>query len=507
MDYFLGIDLGTSSVKVLLVDERGKVLAKSSERYPVYSFHEWAEQEPEEWWKATVKAINELISRTHVSSWQIKGVGISGQTHGVVILDKRFFPLRKAIIWMDRRSISQVEYLKEKFGKRLTQLTGLPISCGFMLPSLLWIRENEPSVWDRIHKVLLPKDYIRLKLTGVVASDVTDAGGTLLLDTTRRRWSKEIIDELGIPYDILPPLYESPQLTGRITSRAAEYTFLKEGTAVFAGGADQVMMAVGAGVVKADMIASSIGTGALLVSSLDHPVLKPHKALHTIPHAVLQKWILMGAILCGGSSLNWLFNQVILGESSSRKLNLSQSLFERISSVPAASRGLLFLPYLDGERTPHLDPLARGAFIGLSLRHSRQDLIRAVMEGVSFALRDCLEEFKELGIRPSSMVTSGGGAKSRLWRKILANVFNLPVFTVNVEEASAYGASMIASVGAGIFSTVEEACQEWVRKEEEVFPEPEKVRIYEEAYQVYRGLYCKLKDDFHVLSRLEATKL
>lgn len=503
MAYLLGIDLGTSSVKVVLVNEKGKVMVRSSEGYRIYSPHPgWAEQDPQEWWKATSKTINEVLHQTRVNSSQIQGVGISGQTHGTVVLDKNLLPLRNAIIWMDRRSVSQVERLKEKFGERLTSITGLPIYCGFMAPSLLWIRENEPFLWNRIYKVLLPKDYIRLKLSGEVASDVTDAGGTLLLDTIKRNWSGEIIDELSIPYNFLPPLYESSQITGGVTKKAAEETFLKEKTPIFAGGADQVMMAVGTGIVNMGEIASSIGTGALLIAYTDHPIIKPDKILHTIPYALPQKWTLMGAILSGGSSLNWFLNQIIFSEPF-KKLNFPEFLFKEISSTSAASKGLLFLPYLEGERTPYLDPQARGAFIGLGLHHSQKDLIRAVMEGVIFALRDSLEEFKKSGIKPSYIIASGGGAKSKLWRQIQADIFNLPILTTNTEEASAYGASLIASVGTGIFPTVEEACEKWIKKGGEIIPNPEDVEIYEKAYQVYQGLYPKLKDDFHTLSALE----
>jgi len=500
MIYLLGIDLGTSSVKVILVNEIGKIIAKSSERYAIYSPHPgWAEQSPEEWWKATIKAINKVLNQARVNSWQIQGVGISGQTHGTVVVDKNLLPLRNAIIWMDRRSVPQVKKLKEKFGERLTHTAGLPVSCGFMAPSLLWIQENEPLLWNRIYKVLLPKDYIRLKLTGQVASDVTDAGGTLFLDTTKRNWSRRIIDEAGIPYDLFPPLYESSQITGRITKKAAKETLLKEETPIFAGGADQIMMAVGSGVVKMGEIASSIGTGALLIAYTDYPIIKPDKILHTVPYALPQKWTLMGAILSGGSSLNWFLNQIISGGIPK---NFPEFLFEEISSTSAASKGLLFLPYLEGERTPYLDPQARGAFVGLNLSHSQKDLIRAVMEGVVFALRDSLEEFKKLGIKPSYAIASGGGAKSKLWRQIQADIFNLPVFTTNTEEASAYGASLIAAVGTGVFSTVEEACKKWIKKGNEIIPDPEDVEIYEKAYQVYHGLYPKLKSDFHTLSTL-----
>lgn len=502
MDYLLGIDVGTSSVKVLLVDETGKVIASSSENYTVYSpYPGWAEQNPEDWWKATIRSIRKVITGTQVSPYQIQGIGISGQTHGTVVLNKDLFPLRNAIIWMDRRSTSQVEKLKKKFGEEMSSITGLPISCGFMAPSLLWIRENEVFLWDKIYKVLLPKDYIRLRLTGCIATDVTDAGGTLFLNTTRREWSEKIIEELQIPHTLFPPLYESHQLTGKVNKKAAEQTLLTEGIPVFAGGADQVMMAVGSGVIKPGDIACSIGTGALLIAYTSSPILKPEKVLHTIPYAIPQTWILMGAILSGGLCLNWFLNQVIL-EQTGKKLNFN-SLFKGLPLRSAASKGLLFLPYLDGERTPHLDPQARGAFVGINLSHSQKDLIRAVMEGVIFALRDSLEEFKQLGIEPSCMISSGGGAKNRIWRQIQADIFNLPILTTSTEEASAYGASLMAAVGAGIFSTVKDACKKWIKIKDKVTPDPDNTKIYEIAYQVYRGLYGKLKDDFHILSQLQ----
>ncbi len=504
MSYVLGIDLGTSSVKIVLVNVEGKIIAVSSEGYRTYSPHPgWAEQKPEEWWEATVKATNRIINQTHIDLEQIQAVGLSGQTHGAVILDENFLPLRKAIIWMDKRSILQVQGLRERMGERLPRITGLPVSCGFMAPSLLWIKENQPSLWKRIYKVLLPKDYLRLKLTGIAASDVTDAGGTLLLDTAKRNWSKEVIDELAIPYDFFPPLYESSQITGQVTGKVTKEISLKEKTPVVAGGADQVMAAIGNGVVAEGRIASSIGTGALLTTCIDHPIVKPNRALHTIPHALPGKWILMGAILAGGSCLDWFFNQVIVETKISSQSNFRQFLSSEIVSTSAASKGLLFLPYLGGERTPHLDPQARGAFIGLSFHHSQKDLVRAVMEGVVFALRDCLEEFKKAGIKPSYVTTGGGGARSKAWRQIQADIFNLPVFTANTKESSAYGACLIAAVGTGVFPTIEKACQEWVRKENETVPNPQEVETYEKAYQVYRSLYPKLKEDFHVLSGLE----
>jgi len=504
MSFILGIDLGTSSVKAILVGEEGEITASSSQGYPIYSPHPgWAEQDPEEWWESTIKAVGKAVHQSHIKPSQIKAVGLSGQTHGTVLVGKSLLPLRKAIIWMDQRSIAQTRRLQQRIGKRLSRITGLPIATGFMAPSLLWIRENEPAIWKKIHQFLLPKDYIRLKLTGNLASDVTDAGGTLLLDTGKRKWSSEILQKLEIPASFAPPLYESCQVTGKITKNAAKEISLKEGTSVSAGGADQIMGAVGNGIVEPGTTGCSIGTGGLVVASMDRPQLAPEVGLHTIPHAIPGKWILMGAILSGGSCLNWFYKQVILGrEKTFKRENSYQSLFREVSPSPAASKGLIFLPYLKGERTPYLDPQARGAFVGLSLQHGRKDLTRAIMEGVIFALRQSLEKFKGLGIEITSVTTWGGGARNKIWRQIQADIFNLPILISPTQEGSAYGAAITAAVSIGIYPTIKEACREWIKIKGEVLPVPENVEVYKKAYLIYRGLYSKLKDDFHALSEL-----
>jgi xylulokinase len=504
MSFVLGIDLGTSSVKAILVSEGGEIIASSSQGYPIYSPHPgWTEQDPEEWWESTIRAVRASIHQSHIKPSQIKAVGLSGQTHGTVLVGKNLLPLRKAIIWMDQRSIAQTQWLQQSIGKRLSRITGLPIATGFMAPSLLWIRENESGIWKKIYQFLLPKDYIRLKLTGNLASDVTDAGGTLLLDTGKRKWSPETLQKLEIPASFAPPLYESCQVTGKITKKAAKEISLKEGTPVSGGGADQIMGAVGNGIVEPGRVACSIGTGGLVVTSMDHPQVAPEKGLHTIPHAIAGKWVLMGAILSGGSSLSWFYKQVISAKEKTLKgENSYRSLFREVLPSPAASKGLIFLPYLKGERTPYLDPQARGAFIGLSLQHNRRDLTRAIMEGVVFALRQSLEKFKELGIEITSVITWGGGAKNKLWRQIQADIFNVPILISPTQEGSAYGAAVTAAVSIGIFSSIKEACKEWIRIKEKILPNPKNVAVYDRAYHIYRNLYPKLKDDFHGLSEL-----
>ena len=505
MSFILGIDLGTSSVKAILVSQRGKIVGNSSQEYSTYSpYPGWAEQDPEEWWKSTIKAVGKTVHQSHIKPSQIKAVGLSGQTHGTVLVGKNLLPLRKAIIWMDQRSIAQTRWLQQRLGKRLSRITGLPIATGFMAPSLLWIRENEPRIWQKIHQFLLPKDYIRLKLTGNLASDVTDAGGTLLLDTRKRKWSPEILQKLEIPASFAPSLYESCQVAGKITKKVAKEISLKEGTPVGGGGADQVMGAVGNGIIEPGRVACSIGTGGLVVTSMDHPQLAPDVGLHTIPHAIPGKWILMGAILSGGSSLNWFYKQVFLGrEKKIEGENSYQSLFREVPSSPAASKGLIFLPSLKGERTPYLDPQARGAFVGLSLQHDQRDLTRAIMEGVIFALKQSVEKFKELGVDITSVTAWGGGAKNKIWRQIQADIFNLPILISPTQEGSAYGAAITAAVSIGIFSSIKEACREWIRMKEKILPNPENVAVYNKAYRIYRNLYPNLKDSFHGLSKLE----
>jgi len=505
--YFLGIDLGTSSVKIVLINEKGKIISKSSENYPLHFPHpDWVEQNPDDWWKSTVKALKKLILNSGIESSKIQGVGLSGQTHSTVVLDKNLSPLREAIIWMDQRSYSQVYSLKEKFGDNLYKITGLPVATGFMAPSLLWLKENEPKTWEKIYKILLPKDYIRLKLTGEIAGDISDACGSLLLDTAKRKWSKEILEKLGISENQLPFLYESCEISGYVSKEGAEESALIRGTPVFAGGADQVMGAVGNGIIEEGIGSSILGTGGQFLTCINSPKIYPQGGLHTIPHALKRKWILMGAILCGGICLDWFFRKILKKEISFSP-DLYETLFKEASHIPPGSEGLLFLPYLKGERTPHLDPRARGAFIGLSLSHSRGHLTRAIIEGIVYALRDTKERFKELGINLSYIVSSGKVGENYLCRKIQADIFNLPVVTLNVKEQSAYGAALVAGVGSGVFSGLKEACQRCLRIIERIEPSPENVEIYDQYYEIYRKLYVNLKDAFHSLSQAGSRNL
>ena len=502
---FLGIDLGTSSVKVVLTGLKGEILAVSSRSYPVYSPQSgWAEQDPAQWWQAVSEAVREVIGPSKIDPAQVKAVGMSGQTHGTVVLDKGLQPLNGAIIWMDRRSIPQINRLKKEDKiDFLSQIAGIPPACGFMAFTLLWLRENKPEIWEKAAKFLLPKDYLRLRLTGELATDVTDAGGTFLLDVRRRAWSSKILEELEIPPSYLPSLYESTEITGTISREASGQTLLPVGIPVAAGGADQIMGAIGNAIIENDVGACILGTGGQFITSLDKCLIKPQVGLHTFPHALPGKWIHMGAILSGAMSFDWYCRQIL--RLNTRQVEKKLSLvFLNKKEVSAHKGKLLFLPYLGGERTPYLDPLARGVFVGLTLEHTGFDLALAVMEGVTLAMRNCLEIFKQSGVKLSGLVSSGGGAKSKLWRQIQADVFNLPILTLNSREQSAYGASLTAAVATGFFSSVEEACQEWIKEVDRIEPVPERVKKYDQLYPIFAGLYSHLKEDFHSLSQLSS---
>lgn len=503
---FLGIDLGTSSLKALVTDEKGKIVAVARRGYPVYSPQTgWAEQEPEEWWRAAVQAIQDLISMG-VDLSLIQGVGLSGQTHGTVVVDENLQVLRKAIIWLDQRSLFQIKKLDKEKIRKMAQITGIPLSPGFMASSLLWIKDSEPWVLEKARYFLLPKDYIRIKLTHQVATDVSDAAGTFLFDTRKKCWSKEVLEEVGISKDLLPPLYESTDITGKISQDAAERISLPEGIPVCAGGADQVMGAIGNKVVEEGDSACIIGTGGQLISCISQPLVGVDKVLHTIPHAVKDKWILMGAVLSAGVSLSWFVNRILLGKGISGESEVDWNwLMKNIPSRPAIEKGLIFLPYLKGERTPYLDPGARGLFIGLSLDHSREDLVRAVMEGVTFALRDCFEMIKLMGVSPVRMVFSGGGAKNKIWRQILSDTFNMSVYLVNSKEQSAYGAALTAAVATGFFSSLNEGCKEWISIQSRTSPSASS-SIYQRGYRLYKELYPLLREKFHTLSKMGLTE-
>ena len=499
MTYLLGIDVGTSSTKAVVIDEGGHVLARSSSGYGIDSPKPgWAEQDPTVWWNATRSVVRTLIKDSGIDPHMISAVGFSGQMHGTVIIGRDGKPLRPAIIWMDKRSLKQCDEIYRRLGRRdVLKVTCNPIMPGFMAPTLLWIKENEPRNLKGAFKVLPPKDYVRLKMTGSVATDPSDASATLLFDVKARRWSEYLTSELGLPHELLPPINESTEVAGGVTEEASKETGLPEGTPVITGGGDSQVGAIGCGAIKPGVVSSNIGTGGQIFSTIEEARVDPNYRVHLFCHAVPGRWCLQGAILSAGLSLRWFMDNLAQPErivGTLCNIDPYKILSEEAETAEPGCRGLIFLPYLIGERSPHMDPQAKGVLYGLTIEHRRAHLIRSVMEGVTYALRDCLEVFRELGVEVRRVITRGGGARSRLWRRIQASVFGVEVVRVNVEEEAAFGAALLAGVGAGVYKNLDEACERTIRILDREEPDADEVRVYEDYYRnVYRRLYPSLK--------------
>jgi len=506
MAYLLGIDVSTTGAKALLIDERGDVIASHTTEYPLSTPKPlWSEQDPADWWQGTCASIRAVLSKANLSGEDVSAVGLTGQMHGLVMLDRSDQVLRPAILWNDQRTGSQCAWITEKVGglDRLLQLTGNQVLPGFTAPKIVWVRDNEPDVYDRTTHILLPKDYVRFCLTGEFATEVSDASGMSLLDVANRRWSKEMLDALEIPIGWLPTCTESDQVSGRINQSAAQITGLKAGTPVVGGGGDQAAQAVGSGIVKAGVISVTSGTSGVVFAHSDRYAFEAQGRLHAFCHAVPGKWHFMGVMLSAGGSFRWLRDSIGDLEKTVARLTGDDPydlLTREASFAPVGSEGLIFLPYLTGERTPYPDPNARGAFVGLTVRHGKRHLIRAVLEGVSFGLRDSLEMIKGLGAPIEQVRASGGGARSPVWRQIQADVFGAELVLVNVTEGAAYGAALLAGVGAGMYQSVDEAVAATVRITDRTTPISDNVKHYEKLYPIYRGLYPALKDSFHVLA-------
>jgi xylulokinase len=509
MGYLVGIDVGTSSTKTILIEDGGKVISKASQEYPIKMPHPtWAEQDPEAWWDAAKRTLTEVLHQSKIKAADIAGIGLSGQMHGAVFVGKKSESLRPAIIWADQRSSAECSEIYRTVGRDLlARVVCNPAVPGFMAPTLLWMKKHEPKAFERTHKVLSPKDYVRLRLTGKIATDVTDGSATLLFDVPKRRWSDEMLKLLEIRSDLLPEdVYESQNVTGEVTPAAAEETGLSQGIPVVGGGGDQEMQAVGNGIVEPGTASSTIGTGGVLFSATDQIKVDPRLRIHTFCHAVPRRWHVQGAILSGGLSLRWFRDNLGMLERTVGDLcgiDPYGLLDLEASRVKPGCESLIFLPYLIGERTPHMDPKARGVLFGLTLRHTRAHLVRAIMEGVTYALRDSLEIFKELGIATNRIVASGGGARSCLWRQIQADVFNCELTVANTEEQAAFGAALLAGVGSGTYKSVEDACRRTIRYAENTAPIRENTAKYEQCYRVFHSLYPVLKEPFLSLSRIE----
>jgi xylulokinase len=501
----LGVDVGTTGAKTLLLDERGGVLAAATVDYPLSTPRPlWAEQNPEDWWDATAAGVRRVCEIAGVGGAAIGAVGLTGQMHGLTLLDDASRVLRPAILWNDQRSAPQCRRITEQIGfARLLELTGNPVLPGFTAPKIVWVRENEPDVYRQARHFLLPKDYVRFRLTGEFATEVSDASGTSLFDVAGRRWSAEMFAALDIPEAWAPRCAESPEISGRVSPKAAASTGLAAGTPVVGGGGDQAAQAIGAGLACEGLASATLGTSGVVFAPTAQPAIDPQGRLHAFCHAVPGLWHVMGVMLAAGGSLRWLrdcLGDAEKAEAARRGVDPYEVLTEQAATAPPGCEGLLFLPYLSGERTPHPDPHARGAFIGLTLRHGKPHLVRAVLEGVAFGLRDGLELIRAQGIAPREIRASGGGARSPLWRSILADVFLAPIVTLNVAEGAAYGAALLAGVGAGVFPSVAAACEQTVRAVAVAAPDPSRAASYDRLWRVYRALYPALKPTFDNLA-------
>jgi xylulokinase len=488
----LGIDVSTTATKAVLIDERGSVLGIASRDYPFEQpYPLWSEQDPESWWTGAVGAIKDVLAATGVDPTAIAAVGLTGQMHGLVLLDAADRVVRPAILWNDQRTGAECDLIRQALGpERLIRITGNDALTGFTAPKLVWVRDHEPEAWSRAAHVLLPKDYVRLQLTGDHALDKADGAGTLLFDLAARDWSDDVLDALEIPRTWLPPTFEGPEVTGAISAGAAEATGLRAGTPVVAGGGDQAANAVGVGAVVPGRMALSLGTSGVVFATTDAPLYEPEGRVHAFCHAVPNRWHFMSVMLSAAGSLRWFRDALAPGVAF-------DDLVGPAATVPAGSAGLWFLPYLSGERSPYPDPLARGAFVGLTLAHDRRHLVRAVLEGVAHGLRDGLDAMVAAGMSaPDQIRASGGGTASPLWRQILADVLDAEIATVNTTEGAAYGAGLLAAVGAGWFGTVESAADALVTATPVAAPGPD-ARAYADGHEVYRGLYPALAPSFH----------
>lgn len=500
MKYWLGIDIGTGGSRALLVRGDGSVVKGVTSPHEDILMHQplWAEQRPQDWWNASRNAVRQLLAETEVRGEEISGIGLSGQMHGLTLLDAADQVIRPALIWCDQRSQEQVDWINAKAGKDMVlEQTANPVLTGFTAPKLLWVRDHDPASYERVRRMLLPKDYIRFCLTGEYASEVSDASGTALFDVVRRQWATPLIDKLGIDASILPEVVESPQMTGRISKAVAQETGLMAGTPVVGGGGDQAASAVGNGIVESGLVSCTVGTSGVVFSHLDEAVYDPAGRVHTFCHAVPGKWHIMGVTQGAGLSLQWFRNQLATGladRAAQEGVEVYDLLTDEAAAVPAGAEGLYWLPYLMGERTPHLDAYARGGWVGLTAKHTRGHLVRAILEGVAYSLNDCLGIIESLGANVEAVRASGGGAKSPLWRSILAGVFSKPIATLQTQEGSAYGAALLAMVGTGAFGSVEEACSSSIIEQGRDQPEPNLTAAYGRCYGMFRDLYPALRD-------------
>jgi xylulokinase len=493
MRHLLGIDVGTGGTRALVIDEQGRIVASATSEHEPFASPQtgWAEQDPRDWWRATGEAVRAAITKAGGAD-RIAAVGFSGQMHGSSMLDASGEVVRPALLWCDQRTEVECREITERIGAaRLIELTLNPALTGFTLPKLLWVRKHEPDKWKTVRSVLLPKDYVRFRLTGDKATDVADASGTLLFDVTNRVWSGTMLDEMEIDASLMPRSYESPDVTGQVSREGAEATGLTAGTPVVAGGGDQSAGAVGMGIVRPGAVSATIGTSGVVFAATDRPALDPGGRVHTFCHAVPGRWHVMGVTQGAGLSLRWFRDQFGAGRDDGR--DPYDRMTEEAAQAPAGSDGVIWAPYLMGERTPHLDPHARAALVGLAASHTRGHVVRAVLEGVAFSLKDAFTIFGEMKVPLSSVRLGGGGARSPLWRQIQTDVYGYPAEIVEAEEGAAYGAALLAGVGGGVWKTVEDACDAVVRVKSRFAPDPAASATLAASYEKFRALYPALK--------------
>ena len=520
MRYLLGLDIGTSGAKAVVCDQHGGVVAAALIEYPLFAPRpQWSEQHPDDWWRGAVQALRQVIAQAGIAASDVAALGLTGQMHGAVFLDAAGAVIRPALLWNDQRTAAECAEITQRVGAaRLIVLAGNPALTGFQAPKILWLRNHEPGHYARLAQVLLPKDYIRLKLTGVSATDASDAAGTLLLDLRTRNYSEEILAALDVPRAWLPKVYEGPQVTGTLLPAIAIELGLPAGLPVVAGGGDNAAAAIGTGVVRRGVVSSSIGTSGVVFAHADEIALDPQGRLHTFCHAVPGKYHLMAVTLAAGGSFRWLRDTVAATTDDRRPTTETRrdtqapvvsgqwsydDMTMLAATISPGAEGLLFLPYLTGERTPHLDPLARGAFVGLTARHTRAHLCRAVMEGVVYSLRDGLEIMRSLGLPIAQIRATGGGGKSAFWRQMQADIYGVEVATLAAEEGPAYGAALLAGVGAGVFASVDAAVGQCVAVASTVEPDAAASAQYDRVYAVYRDTYAALRETMHRLAALD----
>jgi len=507
LNYLLGIDIGTSSTKTVLFDERGEIIASATDVYPLYQPRGgWAEQDADDWWNAAVTTIKEILAKSKVNPKDIKGIGLSGQMHGLVMLGKDGRPLRKSIIWCDQRTSLECDQITSLVGEeKLVEITANPALTGFTASKIMWVKNHEPEIYSQCKKILLPKDYIRYKLTGEFATEVSDASGMQLLDVPKRQWSSYVLEKLGIDADLLGKVYESPEITGAVTKEASEICGLAQGTPVAGGAGDQAASAVGNGIVKKGVVSATIGTSGVVFAHLDNIAIDKKGRTQTFCHAVPGAWHIMGVTNTAGFSYKWFRDNFMTSEKfTAEQLETNpNAIIDKIAATsPAGANGLIYLPYLMGERAPHLDVNCRGVFFGLSSMHVKKDLLRAVMEGVIFSMNDCLNIIREMGTSPSSIYAAGGGANSPLWRQMMADIMGIEIAVNNSTESGALGVAILAGVGAGIYKDVVSACDSIIRKQDSQTYQEQNRSLYEEMYKIYRSLYTSLKKDFVDLAKI-----